>query len=54
MDAYVKLLNNVSKEETARLEGMNWYVGDLKVDRFEIVDEYYKAKKEEEENKNEK
>lgn len=54
MDAYVKLLSNVSKEETARLEGMNWYVGDLKADRFEIVDEYYKAKKEEEENKNEK
>ena len=47
MDAYVKLLSNVSKEETARLEGMNWYVGDLKADRFEIVDEYYKAKKEE-------
>jgi hypothetical protein len=43
MDEYVKLLSNVSKEETARLEDMNWYVGDLKADRFEIVDEYYKA-----------
>ena len=46
MDAYVKLLNNVSKEETARLDGMNWYVGDLKADRFEIVEKYYENKKE--------
>ena len=45
MDAYVKLLSNVSKEETARLEGMNWYVGDLKADRFEIVEKYYEDMK---------
>ena len=46
MKAYVKLLNNVSKEEIARLEGMNWYIGDLKHDRFEIVEKYYEDKKE--------
>ena len=51
MDAYVKLLSNVSKEDNARLESMNLYIGDLTDDKFEIVDEYYKAKKEEEENK---
>jgi hypothetical protein len=43
MDAYVKLLSNVSEEENARLESMNLYIGDLKADRFQIVDDYYKA-----------
>jgi hypothetical protein len=51
MDAYVKLLSNVSEEENARLESMNLYIGDLKVDRFEIVNEYYKHKAEEEKSK---
>jgi hypothetical protein len=49
MDAYVKLLSNVSKEDNARLESMSWYIGDLKADRFDIVDEYYKAKEKKEE-----
>ena len=45
MDAYVKLLSNVSKEENARLESMNLYIGDLKADRFEIVEKYYEDMK---------
>lgn len=53
MDAYVKLLSNVSKEENARLESMNWYIGDLKSNYLGIVDDYYKQKAEEEKPKSE-
>jgi hypothetical protein len=49
MKAYVKLLSNVSEEETARLESMNWYIGDLKHDRFDIVEKYYENKKKKDE-----
>jgi hypothetical protein len=45
MDAYVKFLSNVREEENARLEGLNWYIGDLKADRFEIVEKYYEDMK---------
>lgn len=45
MDAYVKLLSNVSKEENARLESMNLYIGDLTDDKFEIVEKYYEDMK---------
>lgn len=48
MDAYVKLLSNVSKEENARFESMNLYIGDLKSNYLGIVDDYYKQKAEEE------
>jgi hypothetical protein len=42
-------LSRLSKyNEMEDFTGMNWYVGDLKADRFEIVDEYYRHKAEEE------
>ena len=46
----VAYLSRLSKyDEMEDFTGMNWYVGDLKVDRFEIVDEYYKAKEKKDE-----
>lgn len=48
MNAYVKVISNTSKEENARLEGMNCYIGDLKSNYLGIVDDYYKQKAEEE------
>jgi hypothetical protein len=45
----VAYLSRLSKyDEMEDFTGMNWYVGDLKTDRFEIVNEYYKQKAEEE------
>jgi hypothetical protein len=48
-------LSRLSKyNEMEDFTGLDWYVGDLKADRFEIVEKYYEDKKEGEENKNEK
>ena len=45
-------LSRLSKyDEMEDFTGLDWYVGDLKVDRFEIVNEYYKHKAEEEKSK---
>jgi len=51
MKAYVDLITaqNKNKDESADLSGLSWYIGDLKADRFDIVDEYYKAKEKKEE-----
>jgi hypothetical protein len=48
MKAYVDFITeqNKNKDESADLSGKNWYVGDLKADRFEIVEKYYEDKKE--------
>jgi hypothetical protein len=46
MDLYVAFIDGQSKNEPE-----SWYVGDLKPDRFEIIEKYYEAKKEEEDEK---
>jgi len=48
MKAYVDHITeqNKNKDESADLSGLSWYVGDLKPDRFEIVEKYYENKKE--------
>jgi hypothetical protein len=45
MAIYVAHLSKMKSDDNAAL---NLYVGDLKADRFEIVDEYYRHKAEEE------
>jgi hypothetical protein len=45
MAIYVAHLSKMKSDDNAAL---NLYVGDLKTDRFEIVNEYYKQKAEEE------
>ncbi|CAB4171122.1 hypothetical protein UFOVP908_228 [uncultured Caudovirales phage] len=47
MDLYVAFIGRQSEKEKVHFKPESWYVGDLKADRFEIVDEYYKAKKDE-------
>jgi hypothetical protein len=48
MKAYVDFITeqNKNKDESADLSGKNWYIGDLKPDRFEIIEKYYENKKE--------
>ena len=44
MDLYVAFIDRQSEKEKVPFKPESWYVGDLKADRFEIVDEYYKVK----------
>ena len=48
MDSYVAFIDGQSKKEKVAFKPESWYVGDLKPDRFEIIEKYYEAKKEEE------
>jgi len=51
MAIYVAHLSQMKNdgEEMADFTGLDWYVGDLKADRFNLVDEYYKTKEKKDE-----
>jgi hypothetical protein len=45
MAIYVAYLSRLAKYvEVPDFTGLDWYVGDLKADRFDVIDEYYKNK----------
>ena len=49
IDLYVACLDRLISYEGNEFKPESWYVGDLKPDRFEIIEKYYDAKKDEEE-----
>ena len=45
MAIYVAYLGRLAKyDEIKDFTGLDWYVGNLKADRFDLVNEYYKNK----------
>jgi hypothetical protein len=51
MAIYVAHLSQMKNDDegSADFTGLDWYIGDLKADRFDVVDEYYKIKEKKDE-----